>query len=61
MKTRTKKHIAAAIGWFLLFLMYGIVGGMDCNTIPFTRGFLEAMACILVAWFCFHKAGMTRG
>lgn len=57
MKVKTKRKIAAAIGGFLLLLMYGIVGGMDCGTIPAFRGFLEALFCVLMAWFCFCKAG----
>lgn len=60
MKARTKRKIAAVIGGFLLILMYGIVGGMDCGTIPFWRGWVEAMVCTLAAWVCFSKAGMVR-
>lgn len=60
MKARTKRRIAGAVGGILLLLMYGIVGGMDCNTIPAFRGFLEALGCILGAWICFGKAGMVR-
>lgn len=59
MKTRTKRRIAAAVGGILLLLMYGIVGGIECNTIPETRGFIEAFACVVGAWFAFHKAGMA--
>lgn len=60
MKERTKRRIAAAAGGLLLLLMYGIVGGMDCGSIPFLRGWLEAMGCVLCAWGCFHRAGMER-
>lgn len=60
MKAKTKRKIAAAIGGILLILVFGIVGGMDCNTIPFTRGFILALACELGAWVCFSKAGMVR-
>lgn len=60
MKERTKRWIAAAVGGLLCLLMYGIVGGMDCGTIPELRGFLEAMACIAGAWGCFRRAGMVR-
>ena len=56
----TKRKIAASLGGSLLLLMFGIVGGMDCNTIPFVRGFLEALGCVLGAWFCFSKAGWVR-
>lgn len=60
MREKTKRHIAAAVGWLLMILMFGIVGGMDCNTIPFARGFVEAMCCVLLAWICFNRAGMVR-
>lgn len=60
MKARTKRRIAGILGGLLLLLMYGIVGGMDCNTIPVYRGFFEALGCVLSAWICFRKAGMVR-
>ena len=60
MKARTKRRIVGALGGALLLLMYGLVGGMDCNTIPVCRGFLEALGCILGAWICLSKAGMIR-
>ena len=60
MKARTKRRIAAAVGGILLLLVFGIVGGMDCDTIPFVRGFLLALACELGAWLAFCKAGMVR-
>lgn len=60
MKAITKRRISAAIGGILFILVFGIVGGMDCNTIPFTRGFFLALACELGAWLAFCKAGMVR-
>lgn len=60
MKARTKRRIAGIMGGILLLLMYGIVGGMDCDTIPVCRGFCEALGCVLSAWICFRKAGMVR-
>ena len=60
MKARTKRRIAGILGGLLLLLMYGIVGGMDMGSIPFVRGFLEALGCILGAGICFGKAGMVR-
>ena len=59
MKVRTKRRIAAAVGGILLLLMYGIVGGIECNSIPETRGFIEAFACVLGAYIAFRKAGMV--
>ena len=61
MKTRTKRQIAAMIGGILLLLVFGIVGGMDCDTIPFMRGFFLALLCEAGAWLAFRKAGMARG
>lgn len=60
MKCKTKRGIAAAVGGILLLLVFGIVGGMDCNTIPFGWGFLLALVCELGAWLAFSKAGMIR-
>lgn len=55
-----KRKIAALVGGSLLLLVYGIVGGMDCGTIPAFRGFLEALGCLAGAWLCFCKAGWVR-
>lgn len=60
MKAKTKKVILTALGGLLLLLCYGIVGGMESFTIPEGRGFLEAMACVLGAWWCLSRAGWTR-
>lgn len=60
MKAKTKRKIAAAIGGILLILVFGIVGGMDCETIPVGWGFVLALACELGAWLAFSKAGMVR-
>ena len=57
---RVKKAILTALGGIMLLLCYGIVGGMECFTIPEGRGFLEAMGCVLGAWLCFSRAGWTR-
>lgn len=60
MKSITKRRISAIVGSILFLLVFGIVGGMDANTIPFTRGFFLALACELGAWLAFSKAGMVR-
>jgi len=60
MKAKTKRHISAIVGGVLLLLVFGIVGGMDCDTIPFGWGFLLALCCELGAWLAFSKAGMIR-
>ena len=59
MKVRTKQSILAGIGWFLFFLMFGFVGGVECGTLPELRGFAEALACLIGAYLAFRKAGMV--
>lgn len=57
MGRRTKAYIYAAVGVVLFILMFGIVGGMDLNTIPTGKGVLGALACVLGSGFCWRRAG----
>lgn len=58
MTGRTKAYIYAVLGVLLFLLMFGIVGGMDANTIPAGKGTLGALACVLVSGVCMKTAGM---
>jgi drug/metabolite transporter (DMT)-like permease len=60
MKIQTKRFIVNGIGGILLFIMIGIVGGMDGNTINFNLGIILCLVCILCASFCFHKGKKVR-
>lgn len=58
MTRRTKAYIYTVLGVLLFLLMFGIVGGMDANTIPAEKGTLGALACVLASGVCAKKAGM---
>ena len=57
MNMRAKRGILTAIGGLLLLLTFGIVGGMELETIPAGRGLIEGLACMVAAWVCFRRAG----
>lgn len=56
-KARAKAFVYATVGVVLFLLLFGVVGGMDCNTIPAGRGAMEGLACVVGAWLCWRKAG----
>ena len=60
MKVRTKITICRVLGFMLLFMMLGIVRGMDMGIMPVVRGAILSISCELVGTFLLYKAGVIR-
>lgn len=60
MKVKTKITICRVLGFLLLFMVLGIVGGMEWGDIPIGRGAVEAIFAELVGAFLLWKGGVIR-
>ena len=60
MKIRTKKRIAAAVGFLALLLALGFVGGMERELISVGKGAALALSCELVGAALLWKGGVIR-
>ena len=60
MKAKTKRTITLALAFIVLFLMMGIIGGMELQTISLGKGCLLAGLCEAVGKFLLWKAGVVR-
>jgi len=60
MTIRQKKRICTVLGFTLLVLMLGFVGGMELGTLPMGKGAFLALGSELVGTFLLYKAGVIR-
>ena len=60
MKIRMKKRIAAAVGFLVLLLALGFVGGMERELIAVGKGAALALGCELVGAAALWKGGVLR-
>jgi hypothetical protein len=60
MTVRQKKRICTVLGFMLLVLVLGFVGGMELGTLPIGKGAFLALGCELVGAFLLYKAGVVR-
>lgn len=60
MKVKTKITICRVLGFLLLFMMVGVVGGMELGTLPIGKGAFLALGSELVGAFLLYKAGVIR-
>lgn len=60
MTVRQKKRICTVLGFTLLILMLGFVGGMELGTLPIGKGAFLALGSELVGAFLLYKAGVVR-
>lgn len=60
MKIRTKKRIAAALGFLALLLALGFVGGMERELIAVGKGAALALSCEIVGAAALWKGGVIR-
>ena len=60
MTVRQKKRICTVLGFTLLVLVLGFVGGMELGTLPIGKGAFLALGSELVGAFLLYKAGVVR-
>ena len=60
MTVRQKKRICTVLGFTLLVLVLGFVGGMELGTLPIGKGVFLALGAELVGAFLLYKAGVVR-
>ncbi len=60
MKTRTKRHICAAVGVLALVMALGIVGGMERLGVGLGRGLMTCGAMLAISAGALWKGGWMK-
>ncbi len=60
MTTKTKRRICGWIAATAFFLMLGFAGGLECGTLPLTRGVILMLSCLAVGTAAAYKGGYLK-
>lgn len=60
MTTRMKRRICGWIAAISAFLMLGYAGGLECGTMPLTRGVIAMVVCLAVSAAAAYKGGYLK-
>ena len=60
MTRKTKRHICGWIAAIAFVLMFGFVGGVECGTLPITRGAILMFSSLAVWAGAMYKGGWLK-